>query len=243
MKREILFLFFSFILIFSSPGIGQKRGAFKDPNFIITPSLPIVLEKELEVFNNDNQHAVFRITIGADVPNNKKPMRLMYNQETGHVFLILQKIDTATGDTIHKVFGFYPHKQRLSIFFKREVASTVKDNSGREHDIELSKILTQEQFESVMKLSVLYSKKKYNLNNFNCYDYALQIFNSVAGPDTLPVMYRRFALFGKGGTPCSIYKYLMQQKTDTLQGAYIHVGNLKAPVSTKRKEQVLGRMH
>src|SRR5688572_22617664 len=101
MKREISFLFFSFILFFTPDGSGQKRGPLKDPNFIITPSSPILLEKELEVFNTDNMHAAYRITIGADVPNNKKPMRLMYNQETGHVFLILQKINTITRDTIH----------------------------------------------------------------------------------------------------------------------------------------------
>lgn len=243
MKRKSRFLFFSFILFFSSTGVCQKRGPFKDPGFIITPSFPILLEKELTVFNNDNLDAAYRITLGADVPNNKKPMRLMYNQETGHVFLILQKINTITRDTIHKVFGFYPHKQRLSIFFKREVRSTIKDNSGREHDIGLSRALTQEQFESVLKLAVLYSKKKYNLNNFNCYDYALNIFNSVAGTDTLPVMYRRFAFFGKGGTPCTIYKYLMQQQSNSAWSPYILTGNLKAPASTKSKEQVTGRMN
>ena len=238
-KQIILFVLFSF---FSMYAFSQKKGIFKDPHFIITPSTPIDLEKELEVFNSDNRPSSYRITIGADVPNNKKPMRLMYNQETGHVFLILQKIDSAMGDTIHKVFGFYPRKQRLSIFIKREVASTIKDNSGREHDIELSKILTQEQFETVLKLSVGYSKKKYNLNNFNCYDYALTIFNSIARPDTLPVMYRKFAVFGKGGTPCSIYKYLVEQQANSALGPYIHVGNLKAPASTKRTEHVLGRI-
>lgn len=239
MKQKTRFLFFSFVLFLSSHCLSQKRGPFKDPKFIIIPSSPISLEKELEVFNTDNLHAVYRITIGADVPNNKKPMRLMYNQETGHVFLILQKINSVTGDTIHKVFGFYPHKQQLSIFFKREVRSTIKDNSSREHDIELSRILTQEQFESVLKLSVQYSQKKYNLNTFNCYDFALKIFNSVAGTDTLPVMYRKFALFGNGGTPCTIYKYLMEQQTNAAWHPYILAGNLIAPVSTKCKERAL----
>jgi hypothetical protein len=239
-KNQISLVFLCFILLFSAPCISQKRGIFKDPNFIITPATPISLERELRVFNNGSSNALYRITIGADVPYNKKPGRLIYNMETGHVFLVLQKIDMTTNDTIHKVFGFYPYKLGLSIFFKRELRSTIKDNSHREHDIELSKIITAEQFEDVMRLAVQYSKRNYHLNNFNCYDYALTIFNSVARPDTLPFIYRKFGFFGKGGSPCTIYKYLKQQQTIPVWGPYIRAGNLIAPVSTTYKEQVTG---
>src|SRR5205085_7897390 len=67
----------------------------------------IDLAEELQVFNDGITKAEYRISLCADVPNNERPMQLAYNQECGHVFLILQKISGM--DTISKVFGFYPH--------------------------------------------------------------------------------------------------------------------------------------
>jgi len=227
-----------FVLI-SMPSAAQKKRFLKDPHFIINPSTPINLEKELTVFNDGNDDAIYKIAIGADVPNNKKPMRVLYQMESGHVFIILQKIHGV--DTINKVFGFYPYPG-IPVFLKRNVKSHMKDNSYRQHDVELCKTISKSQFDSALALSVLYSKMKYRLNTFNCYDYAIKIFNAVAGRDTLPIIHVRYPLFfGKGGSPCGFYKYMKQQQESASAWApYIQFGDLVAPASTKTNERLLG---
>ena len=209
--------------------IAQTKKSSKEPQSKVAPAMPIALEKELEVFNNDTLVDIYRISLCADVPNNKKPMDVFYRTEAGHVFLILQKINTT--DTLNKVFGFYPLRG-LPIFFSY-VKSNIRDNSKREYDIAITKVLTKEAFLKVINLSLQFAKKKYHLNKYNCYDYAINIFNAVAGDDTLPRMRLRYPLFyGKGGSPCSIYKYIKQQKESALATNILY-GNLIAPASTK----------
>lgn len=233
--KAILILF----LLFTGNAICQKKRFLKDPHFIITPSTAISLEKELMVFNDGNTKAEYRLMVAADVPNNKKPNKLLYQMESGHVFLVLQKINNSKHDTIHKVFGFYPDCKGFKVFFKKEVKALIKDNSKREHDIELSKSITELEFTAVMKLAVEYSKRRYHLNHFNCYDYALEIFNTVTGADRLPIIHTRFFIFGKGGSPCTFYKYMLQQKQhNQAWSSNIQFGNFMAPSSTTYQEQL-----
>jgi hypothetical protein len=214
----------------------------KDPHFIITPSVTISLPEELNVFDVTNANSVYRITLAADVPDNKRPSKLIYQMESGHVFLILQQINTSINDTIHRVFGFYPAKQGWKVFFKKEVKSRIKDNSLREHDIEISRILTAEQFRAAVFLAIQYSRNKYHLNHFNCYDYAVDIYNAVAGEKKIPKIKRRFFIFGKGGTPCTLYKYLCEQLiAHPESSAYITSANLVAPSSTRYSHHIAGK--
>lgn len=209
----------------------QKNGYLKDPNFIITPSVPISLSHEIKVFNDSTADAAYFIAIAADVPNNKKPMKVTYQLEPGHLFLILQKI-TGT-DTINKVFGFYPLND-ATLLYKKKVNSVIKDNSKRQYDVELKKPVSKEQFKIAINTALGYAKRKYHINDFNCYDYALGIFNTSCN-DSLPFIRIRYPLFfGKGGSPCTFYKYMQQQKdSGTALAPYIAFGNLIAPASTK----------
>lgn len=242
-KQKTILVFLCIVLWIDGTVFAQRLKFLKDPHFIITPSTTILLEKEFSVFENFNSNAQYRISIGADVPNNKKPSQLIYQMESGHVFIILEKFDTVKKDTIHKVFGFYPSRQGIILFFKKEVKARVKDNSRREYDIELSKLLSEEQFKTALHLSLQYSRRRYHLNKFNCYDYALDIFNAVAGTEPLPLIHTSFIFFGKGGSPCTFYKYLKQQKeTNAVWAPNIRLGNLVAPVSTTIQEAHLGSL-
>ena len=238
MKQKKIFILLLSVICFNSfDSIAQKRKPRKEPAYTLQPATPISLEKELNVFNNGKSNASYRIAICADVPDNKKPLRVIYNSESGHVFLILQKIIMT--DTISKVFGFYPFKG-VPIFFKRNVRSRIRDNSKRRYDVEISKMLTEEEFEKAMRLSLQYSQTNYHLNKFNCYDYTLHVFNAVAGADTLPVIHVKFPLwYGKGGSPCGFYKYMKEQKECSSNLApYIVFGNLTAPVSNKADAKI-----
>ena len=196
-------------------------------------SYPINIADELEIFDNGVSMASYRISLCADVPDNRKPWRVARRQQTGHVFLILQKINGA--DTINKVFGFYPRKGLPTLVLKK-IKSKIRDNSKRTYDADITKELSAEEFDSILVRSVCYSQQVYHINKFNCYDYALAIFNSIAGKNPLPASHVRFPfIYGKGGSPCSVYRDLEKLKESNSPWApYIRFGSLVAPISTGR---------
>jgi hypothetical protein len=206
--------------------------AYKPGDFF--PSIDVEIKKYLDVFNEDSTAGVYRISLCADVPNNKKPYKVAYQQETGHVFLILRKI-TTHNDTISKVFGFYPKGGLQTLLFKK-TKSYIEDNSFRDHDVAITKELTREQFDTVLAKSIKLSERKYHMNRYNCYDYAIQIYNSVAGGPPLPLRHIRFPfIFGKGGSPCGVYRDLLILKDlPGYKDASIQFGSLLAPRSTGR---------
>jgi hypothetical protein len=222
-----------FLLLFTS--IGQRaKGDKKNANAEKYPAVNVDVSKQLRVFNDSLRASTHRIILCADVPNNKRPLQVAYHQESGHVFLILQKILT-TGDTVNSVFGFYPKRGLPTLFFKT-ISSRIKDNSFREYDVEISMNLSKEQFDTVLSRTIGQSVRKYHINKYNCYDYALAIFNSVAGDSALPSVYVRFPfIFGRGGSPCSVYKDLTRLKNSgSSWAAQIRFGAFRAPVSSLR---------
>lgn len=172
----------------------------------------------------------YSITLCADVPDNNNPARVHLKSETGHVFIILSKWNNK--DSINRVFGFYPRRPASSLFFKN-VKCEILNNSKREYDISLYKKLDEKEFEMAIQTAVGYAKKKYNISKFNCYDYALSVFNSVAGANPLAVHHIRFPfIFGKGGSPCGLYADLYQMKNNGSAWApFIQTGLSRAPVS------------
>jgi hypothetical protein len=214
----------------------QPARSKKSPAVDSFPALKVNIREHLKIFDDNDSLATYRISLCADVPNNKKPLQVAHHQETGHVFLILQKI-LYSGDTISRVFGFYPRKGLPTLFFKK-ISSLVKDNSYREYDVEISKELSAVEFDTVLAKAAAYSGRIYHINKFNCYDYALNIFNSVAGENTLAVNYVRFPfIFGKGGSPCSVYKSLQEMKiSDSIGQHHIKFANMRAPISTGREK-------
>ena len=193
----------------------------------------INIAENLKIFDTHKPATAFRISLCADVPNNKKPYQVAHNQETGHVFLILQQITGA--DTLSQVFGFYPKKGLPTLFFKT-IASRIKDNSKREYDVEISRMISAEEFKMIESKILLLSSKKYHINKFNCYDYAVEIFNVIAGDNPLPLTHVRFPfIFGKGGSPCGIYKDFKKLKeSNSFWAPYILFAIKTAPVSVAR---------
>ena len=89
------------------------------------------------------------------------------------------------------------------------------------------------EFKYVLQRSQQLARKKYNLNKFNCYDYVIEIFNSLPGIEKLPVTHLKFPfIFGSGGTPCGLYRDLKRLKDEhSVWASNIQFGNFYAPRS------------
>lgn len=230
-KGFFISLIFFASLIFFCPGIYSQDRSAKANQAGGFLAYSIHIADELSVFDNGKTMATYRISVCADVPNDKKPWKVAFRQETGHVFLILQKISGI--DTINKVFGFYP-KSGLPVLFFKKIKSQIKDNSERVYEVDVTKEISAAEFDTVLTRSIVDAQRVYHINKFNCYDYALGIFNSIAGEHPLPVRHIRFPfIFGKGGSPCAVYQDLRTLKVvDPALASCIRFGTLIAPLST-----------
>lgn len=184
-------------------------------------------------FSPDVPGSYYSIMLCADLPDNNRPARIHVRDETGHVFIVLSKCISGSADTLRQVFGFYPRRPASCIVFKN-VRSLILNNGNREYNVSVSKEITAEEFRLVSNTAVKLASKRYNLNKYNCYDYALEVFNSLPSIEKIPLHHMRFPmLLGRGGSPCCLYKDLMLMKNNNSAWApYISFGIFVAPEST-----------
>jgi hypothetical protein len=190
------------------------------------------LAERFNVFQQLRANEVYSITIAADVPDNNRPHKVYVKQEPGHVFVILEQKDTVTAKTIAQVWGFYPVRPVSSILFKN-VRCELNDNSKRKYDASITRELTKTEFDIIRTKAVELAKKKYNINKYNCYDYAIELFNAIPGIEKLPVTHVKFPfIFGRGGSPCGLYRDLLRLKTTgSTLAQLIHIESNRAPAS------------
>lgn len=191
--------------------------------------------RKLNTFSNASESVTYFLTLAADIPDNNNPGKVHFQKEPGHVFLILTKKDSLSGESQFMVWGFYPRRPVGSLFFKR-VKSELRDNGNREYNISITCRLTADGLDSLKSAAVYLSGRKYNLNRFNCYDYAVNLFNTVQKQLNIPVSYMRFPiLLGKGGTPCSLYKDIAELSPSALPAGFtIQTGIFHAPAGSNK---------
>lgn len=199
---------------------------------------PLSIQELLQGFYPLVEGFEYRITVCADVPVNNRPECVYKKGEPGHVFLILSKKDSVTGKTIYRSFGFYPRVAVTSIF--KRARSKIMDNSNREYDASVEKELTRDEFAWIITKATDLAKKKYNLKRFNCYDYVLEIFNSLPGIEKLPVTKVKFPfIFGRGGSPCGLYSDLKKLLSNGSGWAsFIRIGFFKSPRNDNAQNMV-----
>ena len=199
------------------------------------PNTNLNLEERFHCFAPLNTNAVYTITICADIPDNGNANRVHVGQQPGHVFLILEKSDGITPwQSKVQVFGFYPQNQHSSLL-AGDVSCKIVDNSKREYNASLSKKISSKQFQLLLEKSEHLARRKYNLHRFNCYDYVLEVFNSLPGIEKLPITHVKLPYFlGRAGSPCGLYHDLKNLKANESEWApYIQFGTFNAPESSR----------
>lgn len=211
------------------------RNAVRSETPALNPGTDLNLAERFQLFTPVNMNAEYRITICADVPDNGNPERVHVGQQPGHVFLILEKTEPVrSGQSTVQVFGFYPVRQHSSLI-AGNVRAKIMDNSKREYNAAVSKKVSYRQFQLLLQKAEQLSGREYNLHRFNCYDYVLDIFNSISDIEKLPVTHVKLPYFlGRAGSPCGLYRDLKRlQQNDPQWTPYIQLGIFTAPESTR----------
>jgi len=142
---------------------------------------PIDVTKYINCFSLvSNNGATFKISIYSDIPVNSDSYQL-FDYSTGacgHTFLQLTKSNGGT--VIQQNIGFYPQSGWKSIEANGPVNSKLVDNAGHEFNASLTVSVDATHFQNALNEIQYYGKLKYDIDNFNCTDFALNVFNSAA---------------------------------------------------------------
>ncbi len=141
------------------------------------------LQKMLNCFNNiPNAGATYEVKLCVDIPNNNNPDELWnMSDRAGHVFLAITKTNGI--QSITQNIGFYPETTRKAASFGTTNSAIVDDgNPQKRHEFDASIIMpniSQSDFQSVLNQMILKSQEQYDLNNYNCAHFALDVLNII----------------------------------------------------------------
>lgn len=154
----------------------------------------------------------------------------------GHTFIILTKTNGAV--SLSQSFGFYPASPSLSTT-GAYVKSQIKDDGAVDHQYDASLSMpniSQLDFQTVENLALnLAGSQQYSLYNYNCTDYALQVFNSIRvnNPLTIPDWIGAYTGIDFGRTPNGLYEAMVGMQTFVGGAAnpFVKVGSFHAPAT------------
>ncbi|MGB8191846.1 MAG: hypothetical protein WCF67_08010, partial [Chitinophagaceae bacterium] len=141
---------------------------------------PIDLQRYIECFNAiPDDGANCSITIFSDLPVDNDPNKLFsfQNGSPGHTFLQIKK---ANGTQMaQQSIGFYPKSGWKTTLTTAPIESKFVDNGGHEFNASYRMNLNATQLKTVLHQMVYFQNMRYDIDEFNCTDYALTILNSV----------------------------------------------------------------
>ena len=168
--------------IYGSPGGG---GVQQDPPIHIdvepqADNPAINIENYLKCFDNvPDAGATASITIYADIPVDSDPRKL-FNVGTlspGHTFVEITKENG--GQRVSQNIGFYPKNRMDPAFTTAPVDGKLVDNSGHEFNASLKMNLSTVDLQrTLMEIRYLARFIKYDIDEYNCTDFALDVFNA-----------------------------------------------------------------
>lgn len=174
----------------------------------------IDIAKYIKCFSTlSNTGATFKITIYSDIPVNNDPNELFSftTGDCGHTFLQLSKSNGST--VVQQNIGFYPQIGWKSLA-NSPTPSKIVDNAGHAFNASLTITVDATHFQNALNEMQNESTEKYDIDDFNCTNFALSVFN-VAAPQSLiiPQMHIPNGTFGT--------------ESDTPQGLYIELSALQ----------------
>ncbi|MES2648084.1 MAG: hypothetical protein V4717_14500 [Bacteroidota bacterium] len=185
---------------------------------------PISIESYLKCFSQiPDAGAVYSVELFTDLPVDGDPS-MMFNWETespGHTFLQIKKSNGS--NSVIQNIGFYPQTNWKTMLTPAPVEGKFVDNSGHEFNASIKMQLTQTKFQEMLtQIRYLSNSIKYDIDEYNCTDFALEVFNSIRHTDN-KVLIPRYDIPG-GMAPNGSY---------TPQGLFKELSNLKLAGSSE----------
>jgi hypothetical protein len=208
-----------------------------------TNSSPSIdLQKYINCFNAvPDAGSTCTIKLCADIPVNNLPGQLITSgYEPGHAFITMTK--TNGSQTVTQSFGFYPQGGFKSIFFAGTASKIVDDGkqgSLHEYNASISMNVSTIDFNGTLSLALSKSTLLYDLNDNNCTDFALDLFNSNRYGNPNPIIVPDWTYsYGPAGhtnygtTPNGLYKKLQEMKSaNGSESGNIQIGTFNASAS------------
>lgn len=174
----------------------------------------IDLQKYINCFGSvPDAGATCSIEIFSDIPVDSNP-NAFYDFSTmspGHSFINIQKSNGT--QHITQNIGFYPKSGYKSMTYA-PTASKLVDNAGHEFNASLRMDITPAQLSTVLIRMQQWANANYDVDQYNCTDWALNVFNSVrTTPLEIPLYGIPDSPITLGSrTPQGLYNKLQQMK-------------------------------
>ena len=172
---------------------GSTSGLNNDPVMLVDMENqdkfePIDVEKFINCFNAiPDAGATCSIEIMADIPVDSDPNKIFNfgSNSPGHTFLNLRK---SNGDkSVSQNIGFYPRSGLKAVLTNAPIDSKFVDNGQHEFNCALKLSITPAQLRSALIEMQRAKNYKYDLDNYNCTDWALDVFNATGGGLQVPL--------------------------------------------------------
>jgi hypothetical protein len=179
------------------------------------------------------------IELFTDLPVDAKPEIFFNwdNQSPGHTFIQLKKSNLGRSMVLN--VGLYPNQAWKTIYNTGSIAGKFINDSQHEFNASFKMVLTPEQFSKVISKMRLESKlNKYDIDDYNCTDFAVSIFNSVRSVD--PIIIPKYQIPGslntKGSsTPQGLYREIFRRfKYSSSSRPFITLPQNKSYVETSK---------
>jgi hypothetical protein len=199
------------------------------------PGLDVI--KYLQCFDKvpDNSSTIYRVILMVDIPVDRDPSAY-FDFSTGfpgHTFLQLQKLNGASN--VIRNIGFYPTEGWKTKINDGAVPSKFVDNSHHEYNASITTEVKPHEFNAVITYIRNAADNKYDLDDYNCTDMALQAFNKAVPYDPLkPGKTTHFNSLKAMNSPQTLYKELKRRKTASRPDNRISITGKKAYANPTR---------
>jgi len=179
--------------------------------------------------------AACEVGIYSDVPVDSDPNKIFdfSTGSPGHTFIQIKKTSADGTRSVVQNIGFYPKIGFKTGLSNAPVDAKFVDDGNHEFNAGYTKSLTPDEFKSVLA-EILYLKNiQYDIDNFNCTDWALDVFNKQGYGLDIP-LYDIPGNVPSTGTsmPQGVYNKLAEMKRNNdVHSDKIQIGFLKAWVA------------
>ena len=224
----------------SYAGSGGETGAAVDETMFVDLDVysdrpAIDVEQYLKCFDAiPDAGAQFEIGIYADIPVDSDPNKILdfSTGSPGHTFIQVKK--TNGSQSVVQNMGFYPKTGWKTGLTNAPIDAKFVDDGMHEFNAGFTKSLTAEEFKSALTRIRYLKNMQYDIDNYNCTDWALSVFNNQGGYGLdIPLYDIPGNLPGIGTSmPQGVYNRLSEMKRNNDAHAdQIQIGFVKAWVA------------